>query len=183
LFFSPLFALLILFLECDTLLFGTASKIGGNNSASESSNGIRDKLHGAAGRSRDGRAASSAGTAERGRGEEVEVEAELEGTQGRDQLGRSAVHRVSDAKADRGPAESERAAIVGDDTKVGWSLDDGRRSEFRGDLLQLVQWAEAKFRVDEGGAEATEYLPPLYLLSAVNPNSDGSRTCSRASIL
>lgn len=138
LFFNPLFALLILFLECDTLLFGTASKIGGNNSASESSNGIRDKLHGAVGRSRDGRAASPAGTAERGRGEEAEVEAELEGTQGRDQLGRSAVHRVSDAKADRGPAERERAAIVGDDMEVGCRIDDGGRSEFRGDLLQLV---------------------------------------------
>jgi len=46
LFFNPLFALLILFLECDILDFGTASTIGGSSSSSDAKPGI-DRYQGA----------------------------------------------------------------------------------------------------------------------------------------
>jgi hypothetical protein len=53
LFFNPLLADLILFLECDTFDFGTARSIGGNSSASVSSIGASDRLQGVVGRSSD----------------------------------------------------------------------------------------------------------------------------------
>jgi hypothetical protein len=40
LFFNPLLALLILFLECEILDFGTASTIGGSSSSNEARPGI-----------------------------------------------------------------------------------------------------------------------------------------------
>jgi hypothetical protein len=46
LFFNPLFALLILFLECVTLCFGTARRMGGSSSSSEDKPG-RKVYHGA----------------------------------------------------------------------------------------------------------------------------------------
>jgi hypothetical protein len=46
LFFNPLFALLILFLECEIFDLGTASTIGGSNSSNEAKPGM-DRYHGA----------------------------------------------------------------------------------------------------------------------------------------
>jgi hypothetical protein len=47
LFFKPLLALRMLFLECVTLCFGTAHRIGGKSSARASSKGRAGKYHGA----------------------------------------------------------------------------------------------------------------------------------------
>lgn len=44
LFFNPLFALLILFLECEIFDFGTASTMGGNSSSKDARPGM-DRYH------------------------------------------------------------------------------------------------------------------------------------------
>lgn len=126
LFFNPLFALLMLFLECVTLCFGTASNIGGNISAIESIRGIRASFHDDSGRSRVTGAFDSAGNEAVRPAALGVVPDELDGMQGRDQLGRIADQRLKVDKMDREGAASCSVAIL----RVcvlyeGYMYDDG----------------------------------------------------------